>query len=181
MSIVEFKDLTFSYSKGFILENLNLNFKKGRFTAILGESGCGKTTILKLIAGVLTPTSGTIIKNFNKLGVVLQGDSLIENISVIKNIDYISGDRNMSLKALKLVGLENIQKLKGKTLSKGMKKRVEIARALSIEPDLMIMDEPFANLDYFTKLSLITGLKHFISEINATFIYITHDIDEALL
>ncbi|MCA1927049.1 MAG: ATP-binding cassette domain-containing protein [Calditerrivibrio sp.] len=182
MDIVSFQDCCFSYDgNNNILENLTINFKKDRFTAILGESGCGKTTILNLIIKRLSPTSGVVVRNFSNVGVVLQADSLIDNISVLRNVMYVCNDKDKAIDALKLVEMEEFSKNKAKTLSKGMKKRVEIARALSIKPDLVIMDEPFANLDHFTKISLVASLKHFIKNSYASFIYITHDIDEALV
>lgn len=181
MDILRLQSLSFGYEDKTIIKDLTLHFKSNRFEAILGESGIGKTTLINLILGRLKPTGGEITKNFKKIGFVSQYDSLIENISVLKNIEYVSGDKDSSIEALKLVGLSNVAPLKARVLSKGMKKRVEIARALSINPDLIIMDEPFGNLDYFTKLNLVAGLKHFIKRINATFIYITHDIDEALI
>lgn len=182
MDIVALNKITFSYDKGEnIIEDLTLSFEKGKFSGILGESGCGKTTLINLIIDRLKPKTGAIVRNFRKVGVVFQSDSLIGELSSLRNVEYVCGSKGDALNALDLVGLKEYAHQKTKFLSKGMKKRVEIARALSISPDLVIMDEPFGNLDFLTKINLVSSLKHFINSINSSFIYITHDIDEALV
>ena len=181
MDIISLKNICFEYDGKPVIENLSLEFNKNRFEAILGESGIGKTTLINIILGRIDIQRGEVLRNYNKAGVVLQYDSLIESLSVLKNLQYVCGTKDLALKALDLVGLPEIVKMKAKALSKGMKKRVEIARAISISPDLVVMDEPFGNLDYFTKLNLVASLKHFIKTIDASCIYITHDIDEAIM
>ncbi len=182
MDIVALNNITFAYdTKRDIIKDLTLSFEKSKFEGILGESGCGKTTLINLILDRLTPQNGTISRNFSKVGVVFQSDSLIGEISALKNVEYVCGSKENALNALNLVGLKEYAQQKAKFLSKGMKKRVEIARAISISPDLIIMDEPFGNLDFLTKINLVSSLKHFINSINSSFIYITHDIDEAIV
>ncbi|MCX8084284.1 MAG: ATP-binding cassette domain-containing protein [Calditerrivibrio sp.] len=182
MDIAHLNNISFSYDKkNNIIDGLTLAFHKGKFEGILGESGCGKTTILNIILGKISPDAGDVIRNFVKVGVVLQSDSLIENLSALKNVQYVCRDEVRSLECLEMVGLKEYAYKKTKFLSKGMKKRVEIARALAVVPDLIIMDEPFGNLDYLTKINLVSIIKHFIKGINSSFIYITHDIDEALI
>jgi len=162
MGIVILENVSFAYDEKLIIEDLSLNFKKSKFEAILGESGIGKTTLIKIILSKIETQKGYVVRNYEKIGVVLQYDSLIESLSVLKNLCYVCGEKDVALKSLELVGLSEIVKMKAKTLSKGMKKRVEIARAISIAPDLVVMDEPFGNLDYFTKLNIVASLKHFI-------------------
>jgi NitT/TauT family transport system ATP-binding protein len=181
MSIIKFNNVTFGYSEEKILENLTFEIKKNAFEAILSQSGTGKTTILNLINKRLNPKKGTIIRNFHKCGFIMQQDSLIPQINVLNNVYYACGDKEKSLKYLKAVKLQQAEKLYPPMLSKGMQKRVEIARALSIEPEVLLLDEAFANLDHFTKIAMIAQLKHFSREFGTTVIYVTHDIEEALI
>lgn len=180
MYCVEFDNVNFSYENNQILKDFSFKVPTGSVEAIVGPSGLGKSTILSLILGRLRAESGEIKRNFTTPGIVYQNDSLIENITVISNIKYICTDAARAESALEMVGLSRVAKLRTEGLSKGMKKRVEIARAVSVQPDLFVMDEPFSNLDHFTKVNIIAQLKYLTGELNSTFIYVSHDIDEAL-
>lgn len=180
MCIVEFKNVSFKYSEYNIIDNLSIKFSKNRFEGILGQSGIGKTTLIKLILGRLTQDKGEIVRNFKRTGVMFQADTLIENLSVLKNMLYVTNDKRSAMKFLQMVGLNDFAHFKAKHLSKGMKKRVEIARALCIYPELVVMDEPFGNLDLLTKINLASKIKFHLNELETSFIYITHDIEEAL-
>ncbi len=181
MCIIKFDNVTFGYSDKNIIENLSFEIEFNTFDAFLSQSGTGKTTILNLINGRLNQFSGKIIRNFKKCGFIMQQDSLIPQINVLNNIYYACGNKDKAYKYLNVIGLKQTEKLYPSMLSKGMQKRIEIARALSIEPEVLLLDEAFANLDHFTKISMIAQLKHFAKEFKTTVIYVTHDIDEAMI
>lgn len=180
--MLQFDRVSFSYGGDRVLEGVDFRVARGAYEGLIGPSGCGKTTLIKLVTGLLAAQHGAIHGNFKRPGLVCQNDTLIEEISLLRNLLYVCRDRALALRCLNLVGLGNLplQKRAG-ALSRGMKKRLEIARALSITPDFLIMDEPFSGLDHVAKFALIAQMKHFLAEIDTTFWYITHDISEALL
>lgn len=172
----------FSYDAETVLDDVSFRIEKGAYEGLIGPSGCGKTTLIQLVTGLLQPAAGEIHRDFRRLGLVCQNDTLIEEIGILKNITYVCRDRALAQRCLQLVDLGNLPPGKrAGTLSKGMKKRLEIARALSVEPDLLIMDEPFNGLDAVAKIALIAQLKHFLAAAATTFWYVTHDLDEAMI
>ena len=174
------------------LRNLNLSIKEGDFLSLLGPSGCGKSTALRLIAGLLSPTSGTIDwqggKGDDDLGVVFQEPTLMPWARVKDNIWLPFRLRGKSFKsvngeimqALKLVGLEDFQNAFPRELSGGMKMRVSIARALVTRPRLLLMDEPFAALDEITRHRLNKDLLALRQAIGCTVIFVTHSVFESV-
>ena len=180
--MLQFDGVSFNYGQETVLDRIDFRVLKGAYEGLIGPSGCGKTTLIKLVTGLLTTRRGSIRSGFSRPGLVCQNDTLIEEISLLGNLTYVCRDRAMATHCLNLVGLGDLppQKRAG-TLSRGMKKRLEIARALSISPDFLIMDEPFSGLDHVAKFALIAQMKHFLEQIDTTFWYITHDISEALL
>ena len=159
-------------------------------TVLLGKSGCGKTTLLRLIAGLEQPDSGeiTFLKNSAayqpKIGMVFQESRLFPWMSVAENI-FVSRETfspEEAIPYLELVGLD-ARDLHSKpdALSGGMAHRVAIARALAFEPDILLMDEPFAALDYFTRMSLQQKLLEIQQKTGTAIIFVTHHVDEALL
>ncbi len=180
--MLQLDNVSFAYADEPILEAIRLRIKKGAYEGIIGASGCGKTTLIKLIMGLHEACNGSISRDFKRLGFVCQNDTLIEEISILRNITYVCHDRSVAKRCLEMVGLGGLPADKRvATLSKGMKKRVEIARALSISPDFLIMDEPFSSLDYVSKVALIAQMKHFLAPQETAFLYVTHDIGEALV
>ena len=202
MSYLEIKNLEISFptpkGKYTAVTDINLSIKKGEIISIIGHSGCGKSTILNAIAGMLTPSAGSVILNNQNIkgpgpdrGIVFQNYSLLPWLTVHENIfQAVDSVMNCSKKEkhdivdanLKMVNLlEHRDKLPGQ-LSGGMKQRVAIARAFAINPGVLLLDEPFGALDAFTKSSMqLEVLKLWnLNNRDKTIIMITHDIEEAL-
>jgi osmoprotectant transport system ATP-binding protein len=200
--IISFKDVSKSYDKNLILHNFNLQVKKGDFLTIIGTSGSGKTTALKLINGLLKADTGDVCiegKNITSvdiislrrnIGYVIQGGGLFPHMSVRKNIAYVSNlsrkkdkskiDTTVN-KLIKIVGMdkEMLDRYPSE-LSGGQKQRIGIARALAASPKILLMDEPFGAVDEITRKSLQEEILRIHKELGVTIIFITHDIKEAL-
>ncbi|MNF25844.1 Bicarbonate transport ATP-binding protein CmpD [compost metagenome] len=202
MSYLEIKDLEISFptpkGKYVAVRDINLSIKKGEIISIIGHSGCGKSTIMNAIGGMLTPTGGTVELDSKKIkgpgpdrGIVFQNYSLLPWLTVDENIfqavdsvmDCSKKEKHEIVeKNLKMVNLyEHKDKLPGQ-LSGGMKQRVAIARAFAINPGVLLLDEPFGALDALTKGSMqLEVLKLWnLNNRDKTIIMITHDIEEAL-
>lgn len=179
------------------LQNINLDIKEGEFISLLGPSGCGKTTLLRCIADLLQPTSGSIsiegqtpkdIRLQKKFGIVFQNPVLYEWRTVRRNVcmpmelmGMPKKDRTARVsKMLDLVGLMEFGQKYPHELSGGMQQRVGIARALAIRPQILLMDEPFSALDEFTKEKLHEDLLRIWRKTNKTVIFVTHNIQEAV-
>lgn len=177
-----------SYNNEKLYENFSIEFEENKISCILGPSGLGKTTLVNMITGIVTPDSGEICLPDNSIfSYVFQEPRLLEWYNVYDNIDivlkkyYNSSERkNIIEKTLKLVDLQEFSKYKASELSGGMAGRVSIARALSCPSNILILDEPFKGLDYKLMEDLISNLKNILLEDKRTVIYITHDIDQAL-
>ncbi|MFV0395863.1 MAG: ATP-binding cassette domain-containing protein [Coprobacillaceae bacterium] len=201
-SIITFENITKQYDDKTILEDFNLSIAKGEFLTIIGSSGSGKTTILKMINGLILPTSGTIkLHNRNiqddniidirrNIGYVIQGSVLFPHLSVAENILYVphlnrkkDKDKDIDLvkKWLSIVGLdEELMYQYPDQLSGGQQQRVGIARALVTSPEIVLMDEPFGAVDEITRSQLQKEIKDIHAKTGVTIIFITHDIKEAL-
>jgi nitrate/nitrite transport system ATP-binding protein len=180
------------------LKDINLNIQQGEFVSIIGHSGCGKSTVLNLIAGLLAPSSGHLFcagREIAKPGpdraVVFQNHSLLpwltcfENVllaveSVFKSETQVQKDIR-AIDALALVGLSHATDKRPNELSGGMKQRVGIARALAMEPKVLLLDEPFGALDALTRANLQDELMAIMAKSGATAVMVTHDVDEAVL
>ncbi|MCQ2386975.1 MAG: ATP-binding cassette domain-containing protein [Clostridia bacterium] len=175
---INVKNLTKSYGENRIFENFNLSIEKGKITVVLGESGSGKTTLLKMLAN-LTDYSGKITNN-EKSSFIFQEDRLVKNLTVNENLKLFCKNCDCSslLEEVKLKGCEN--KLVG-NLSGGMSRRVAIVRGLVVNAPMLLMDEPFTNLDLSLKYSLIKCVKKMHEKKKNTIIMVTHDIKEAVL
>ncbi|MCB9202895.1 MAG: ABC transporter ATP-binding protein [Flavobacteriales bacterium] len=180
-----------------VLEDLNLDIKKEEFISIIGHSGCGKTTLLSMIAGLNPITSGQIILNGKQIteagpdrGVIFQSPSLFPWMTTLENVK-LGVDKvfpNASKKEredvckyyLSKVGLEDSFHKKARDLSQGMRQRVGIARALAIKPKILLLDEPFGMLDSLTRGDLQDVLLEILNKEKTTAIMITHDVDESI-
>lgn len=176
------------------LENVTIDIQDGEFVCLVGPSGCGKTTLLRILAGLETPSTGEFSIASGKedrplQSMVFQERGVIPWLTVEENVAFGLKMRHLPKKIvnertsyyLKKVGLEKFAKLYPKELSGGMKQRVSIARAFANDPEILLMDEPFAALDEQNKFILQEELLNIWSETRKTVLFITHSIDEALL
>lgn len=176
------------------LENINLDINPGDFVAIVGASGCGKSTMLRMIAGLETPTIGSVICDGEEIkgthesrGLVFQDHALFPWLTVWDNILFGLKSTGMTKEKLELaekliqvVGLENFKKSYPYQLSGGMSQRVALVRALANEPKVLLLDEPLGALDAFTRMNIQDALINLWKERKSTMILITHDVDEAI-
>lgn len=183
--ILEVKNIVKSYKEKIAVNNLNLEIEEGSFTAILGPNGAGKSTTIKMLMGLLEPTAGSIkYKNEVKLGVVFQGSVLDDLLTVKENLyirvkQYRNSDVKNVDKLINELGLKNFENQKYGTLSGGQKRRVDIARSLLSNPDILFLDEPTTGLDIQTRVSIWKLLFRLQKEKGMTVILTTHYLDEA--
>ena len=192
---------TFTTKKGpfCALENINLTVAKGEFVALIGHSGCGKSTLLNLLAGLTRPTQGSLLCANREIAgpgperaVVFQNHSLLPWLTCFENI-YLAVERVFSTTETKaqlkfrtdavlaMVGLTSAAQKRPGEISGGMKQRVGIARALSMEPKVLLLDEPFGALDALTRAKLQDELLQIVANTQSTVVMVTHDVDEAVL
>ncbi|NLU07568.1 MAG: ABC transporter ATP-binding protein [Clostridiales bacterium] len=177
------------------LDNFNLKVKKGEFITVVGPGGCGKSTFLDILAGLSKPTSGKVYIDGEPItgpaldrGIILQGYALFPWRTVEKNIEFgleikkipKEERKKISEKFIELVGLKGFENRYPHELSGGMKQRVAIARALAYDPEVLLMDEPFAAVDAQTRESLQEELLNIWEKTNKTIVFITHSIEEAV-
>ncbi len=181
------------------LRDVNLDVARGEFISLIGHSGCGKSTLLNLVAGLTTPTSGVLLLEDRELrgpgperAVVFQNHSLLPWMTCLENV-YLAVERvfgadekKVQLRvraqnALELVGLSHARDKRPGEISGGMKQRVGIARALAMEPKMLLMDEPFGALDALTRAKLQDELMKIVATTGSTVMMVTHDVDEAVL
>ncbi|WP_026882142.1 ABC transporter ATP-binding protein [Clostridium akagii] len=180
----------------YTLDNINLSIKKGEFICLLGPSGCGKSTLLNIIAGLLKPSSGTVSLSgqvVKEVGpdkaMMFQESALFPWLNVIDNVEFgmkMAGipkeeRRIKAIKYLKMVHLSKFEKSYVHELSGGMKQRVSLARALTLDSELLLMDEPFSALDSQTKSILQLELQKIWWETKKTIVFVTHNVEEAVL
>ena len=169
-----------------VLRGLDLDADTGEITVILGRSGCGKTTLLRILCGLETPDGGSIAMPAGaRLGMVFQEPRLMPWLRTDKNVvlGLRRSERNPEKAAalLRSVGLEGFERAYPSQLSGGMRHRAALARALACEPELVLMDEPFAALDYFTRATMQRELLRIHRERGMGVVFVTHNIDEAVL
>ena len=195
---LEFRHIGHAYGKLRALDSINLTAVKGEITCLLGESGCGKTTLLQLAAGLQSVQQGEIFLNGETLansshnpapenrpvGLVFQEGALFPHMSIAQNIGFgLNGDAEPALvieKWLGRIGLDGLQHRYPHMLSGGQQQRVALARAMAPEPEVLLMDEPFANIDVVLRRSLRNETRHILKERAATTILVTHDPQEAM-
>jgi phospholipid/cholesterol/gamma-HCH transport system ATP-binding protein len=203
-NLVEISDLNFTYDKRPVLKGINMKFPRGKVIAIMGLSGCGKTTTLRLIGGVLKASTGSVkvagqeLKDLDrdglyqmrrKMGMLFQFGALFTDLTVFENVAFQMREhtdlpesmiQDLVMMKLEAVGLRGAQNMLPSELSGGMARRVALARAIALDPMLMMYDEPFAGLDPIS-LSVIGNLiRDLNSALGATSIIVTHDIQESL-
>lgn len=202
MEMIRLEHVTKSFGEQKVLDDVSFSVGEGEFLTVIGRSGCGKTTMLRMINGLQTPDSGHVyvegqdvgtadlIALRRRIGYVIQNKGLFPHMTVEKNITYvpvISGRKNreenreQALKLLKMVGLDDsVADRYPDELSGGQQQRVGIARALAAKAGILLMDEPFGALDEITKRSMQEELLRLQNRLRMTVVFITHDIREAM-
>lgn len=198
-NILELKNIGYSYhslhGETRALQDISFGVRQGEFIAIVGPSGCGKSTLLSIIAGLLAPEEGTIKVNnpdgslhYPRIGYMLQRDHLFEWRTVYRNVTLgLELNHKMTKERLEAVerlltdyGLDKFRDKRPSELSGGMKQRAALIRTLALEPQLLLLDEPFSALDYQTRLMVSADICHLIRRTGKTVILITHDLSEAV-
>ena len=200
---LELKDLTKSFGsdsdKVMAVDHINLQVKEGDLVTLLGPSGCGKTTTLRMIAGFHTPTCGDVYidgvsmnqipPNKRPTAMVFQNYALFPHMTVFENIAYglrIRKESNEEVKRkvddiMNLIGLENLGDRQPRQLSGGQQQRVSLARALVMEPKVLLFDEPLSNLDAKLRVSTRLEIRKLQQRVGITSVYVTHDQEEAMM
>lgn len=200
--MIRLEHVTKKFGANSVLDDFSLHVREGEFLTVIGKSGCGKTTMLKLINGLLMPDAGEItvegkdlsqtdlVSLRRRIGYVIQNGGIFPHMTVEKNITYvpvISGrkDKNenhqLALRLLRIVGLkEEMARRYPSELSGGQQQRVGIARALAADPKILLMDEPFGALDEITRQAMQDEILRIQKELKLTIVFITHDIREAM-
>jgi NitT/TauT family transport system ATP-binding protein len=194
-SAVSVRNISKNYGDVEALRDMSLEFPRGQLTSLLGPSGCGKTTLLKIIAGLLEPTSGQVEVNGKTVSgpgkdraFVFQDFALLPWANVIRNVAFglemrgvaASEREAIAEKYIKQVGLAGFEHSYPHELSGGMRQRVGLARALAVEADVLLMDEPFSAVDEQTRRKFQEDLLNLVQIENKTFIFVTHSIEEAV-
>lgn len=198
MALLELKDITAGYGQNIILRDFNLSVERGEFVSLLGSSGCGKTTTLRMIAGFSEPNKGTITfdgKDYTHVplhkrnfGFVFQSYALFPHMTVFDNVAFGLKMRKLDketirrdvMEMLRLVDLEGFENRYPREMSGGQRQRVALARAMVIKPDLMLFDEPLSNLDAKLRVSMRSEISKLHRQLGSTTIYVTHDQVEAM-
>jgi iron(III) transport system ATP-binding protein len=199
MNALSVKNISYAYGNNKILKNVSFDVSRNEIVCLLGVSGCGKTTTLRTIAGLIEPASGNIIIDGNivfdhgvcvppekrELGMVFQDHSLFPHLTVAGNIEF--GIKYLAKKArqlrmremLSLVQMPDVEKRYPHELSGGQQQRIAIARAMARQPKLMLLDEPFSNIDHQTRFQIIGEVKDIFKTQGVAAIFVTHNEDEA--
>lgn len=197
MKSLKIVDLHKKYGEKVVFDGINFEVKQGEFLSILGASGCGKTTLLRMLIGIESVDSGKIMKDTKNItnlapsergmGMVFQNYALFPNKTVLENVKYAleinpktkATAEKTAMKFIKKVGMEEHINKKPNELSGGQQQRVAIARTLALKPNIILFDEPMSALDAENRLILRREFKEIQKEFNLTMIYITHDQEEA--
>ncbi len=203
-ALVEIQDVNFAYDKRPILKGINMTFPKGKLVSVMGSSGCGKTTILRLIGGVIKPSKGSVkvdgqvihdldqdglYQMRRKMGMLFQFGALFTDMTVFDNVAFQMREhtdlpeeiiRDLVMMKLHAVGLYGTQDLMPAELSGGMARRVALARTVALDPMLIMYDEPFAGLDPISLTVVGQLIRRLNDALGATSIIVTHDVQESL-
>ncbi|GJJ21431.1 ABC transporter ATP-binding protein [Mycolicibacterium mageritense] len=188
-SLVHFDNVAVTYpGVKAALTNIDLRIERGEFVSVVGPSGCGKSTLLRLVAGLAAPSEGTVTISTDRIGFVFQDPTLLPwrtvaaNVALLSELDGQSrGHRNVEVQAaINLVGLDGYENYLPRHLSGGMKMRVSLARALTLDPEVFLFDEPFGALDEITRQRLGDELLRLSTQRRFTGLFITHSVAEAV-
>ncbi len=203
-NLVEIRDLHYSRNAHVVFDGVNITVQRGKVTAVMGPSGCGKTTLLRLIGGQLTPDSGSVIVNGEhiprlsrerlyevrrQMGMLFQSGALFSDISVFENVAFPLREhtnlpeamiRDLVLMKLQAVGLRGARELMPSELSGGMARRVALARALALDPSLIMFDEPFTGQDPISMGVLVQLIRLLNDALKMTTIIVSHDVQETV-
>lgn len=201
---IAIENMTFTREGRVVLNNISMAFQPGKITAIMGPSGCGKTTLLKLIGGLLTPDSGTIqVSNLSihslsrrqlyalrkKMGMLYQSGALFTDLNAFDNVAFPLREHtglsaqaiaDIVLDKLDAVGLRQAGDVMPNELSGGMARRVALARAIALDPEIMLYDEPFTGLDPIAMAVIVKLIKHLNVSLGMTSLLVSHDVEETL-
>ena len=186
-SAIRIADVTQQFGVVPALADINLAVRPGEFVCVVGPSGCGKTSLLRILAGLARPTSGTV-EITGRVATVFQGQSLFPWLTAVDNVAYglrldgmpAAQRREVAIAQLRRVGLERFARAYPHTLSGGMQQRVNIARALAVDPDVLLMDEPFGSLDEQTRILMQEQLVTLWQGSGKAVVFVTHSVDEAV-
>jgi ABC-type nitrate/sulfonate/bicarbonate transport system ATPase subunit len=201
MAKIEIRGVTKRYesedaTQGLAVENVSLTIEDNEFVTLVGRSGCGKTTLLNVIAGLVEPTAGEVLVNGRRVtgpgggkGMVFQQHALFPWLTAIQNVEFGCKSRGVppgerrgsAAQLIELVGLRGSEEKYPGELSGGMQQRVAIARALALDPEILLMDEPFGALDELTRIEMQGELLRVWSTRKKTVVFVTHSITEALM
>ncbi|NNG24894.1 ABC transporter ATP-binding protein [Telluria aromaticivorans] len=201
-NLVEIRDLHFAYGERSVLSNLRMDFPRGKLVAVMGGSGCGKTTVLRLIGGQIRPQRGEVrvggevvhkldtdglYRLRRRMGMLFQFGALFTDLSVFDNVAFPLREhtnlpeeliRDLVLMKLNAVGLRNAHRLKPAEISGGMARRVAVARAIALDPELIMYDEPFAGLDPISMGVTANLIRNLNDALGSTSILVSHDVKE---
>ena len=178
-SLIRISSLGVRFGEHRVLEKWNMEICQGERVVLLGQSGCGKTTFLKVLGGIVKPSEGSLQGVPSRVGFVFQEPRLIPWATVAKNLNFVSPSCSVE-ELLERVHLSGWGQAYPRELSGGMQQRVNLARALGVEPELLLLDEAFGSLDLRHKFSIMEDLLDFWKRRNCTILMVTHDITEAL-
>lgn len=194
---LQVNNISKSFGSTLVLDNISFDLYDGEFLSILGSSGCGKTTLLRILIGLLEADQGTILKenqdisgwhpSKRSMGLVFQNYALFHNMSVLENVEYAlkikpefkGKSKEIAMNVIRKMGLEDHMSKRPSSLSGGQQQRVAMARTLALNPQIILLDEPMSALDVDTRLHLRKEIKDIQQEFGTTMIYITHDQEEA--
>ncbi|OCB50934.1 ABC transporter ATP-binding protein [Mycobacterium vulneris] len=186
---IVFDDVVKSYASGTVaVEHVDLGVAKGDFVAVVGPSGCGKSTLLRMAAGLERPTAGSVALDTDSVGFIFQEPTLLPwrtvraNVELCAELDGMSKaqTKQRAAEAISAVGLEQFADQLPHALSGGMKMRASLARALTLSPEVMLLDEPFGALDEMTRLDMQVELQRLYTERGFTAMLVTHSVSEAV-